>query len=134
MTTVFSSRHRTVVHLFVGFFLFYLTSLTPVLKLDVNSHTVVKAMPNQRQQLTNSQIDKALQELIEKYYFCVEQKGRGAMASNHEIFGIVRQESSEYESAIHQRLSDEEKIQELLDIAVAAIFGVASIRSGGVDW
>ena len=56
------------------------------------------------------------------------------MASNHEIYGIIRQETTEYEEAIHKRAPDGEKIEELLDIAVACLFGIASITSGGTDW
>jgi hypothetical protein len=52
----------------------------------------------------------------------------------HEIYGIIKQETSEYEEAIHKRLTDDEKVEELKDIAVAALFGIASIRTGGVDW
>lgn len=91
-------------------------------------------MANQRKQLSERELQQALKGVMEKYGYRIEQKGHGAMASNHEIFGIIKQETSEYEAAIHQRLSDEEKIEELKDIAVACIFGIASIQSGGVDW
>lgn len=91
-------------------------------------------MPNNRQQLKQIDLDRACLEVAEKLAYRAKQKGLGAMASSHEIFGIIVQETSEYEDAIHLRLSDDEKIGELMDIAVAAIFGIASIRTGGVDW
>lgn len=91
-------------------------------------------MPNQRLQLTDDVIEQAAAEAVKKLRFRVQQKGHGTFASNHEILGVVRQETTEYEDAIHKRMDQEAKVQELLDIAVAAIFGVASIRGGGVDW
>lgn len=91
-------------------------------------------MANQRHQLDIIDLKMAVEDVSEKLDYRAQQKGLGVMASNHEIYGIIRQETSEYEDAIHRRLSDEEKIEELKDIAVAAIFGIASIQSGGVDW
>jgi len=91
-------------------------------------------MANQRYQMTTGSLESALDEVAEKLEYRAAQKGLGAMASNHEIYGIIRQETSEYEEAIHKRLTDDEKVEELKDIAVAALFGIASIRSGGVDW
>ena len=89
---------------------------------------------NNRHQLTHENLQDAIASVGEKTGRRANQKGMGVMASNHEIFGIIKQETTEYEEAIHKKLSDEEKIEELKDIAVAAIFGIASIRSGGVDW
>lgn len=89
---------------------------------------------NQRQQLTDQQMESAIGEVLRKLTFRCKQKGMGTMASNHEILGIIAQEVREYDDAIHQRLSDAEKIEELKDIAVGALFGIASIQSGGVDW
>lgn len=91
-------------------------------------------MANQRHQLNIIDLQNAVEEVSEKLDYRAEQKGMGAMASNHEIYGIIRQETSEYEDAIHEHASDKDKIEELKDIAVAALFGIASIRSGGVDW
>jgi hypothetical protein len=91
-------------------------------------------MPNQRQQLTPEDLEAAVKEVRKMLDWRSLQKGLGTMASNHEILGIIRQETNEYEDAIHGRLSDGEKVHELTDIAVAALFGIASIRSGGVDW
>lgn len=91
-------------------------------------------MGNQRHRLTITDIDRAILDCSNKLYARIVEKGVGSFASNHEIFGIIKQETSEYENAIHQRASDSEKIEELLDIAVACLFGVASIKSGGIDW
>ena len=64
----------------------------------------------------------------------LKKKGHGAFASNHEIFGRALQELHEYEEAIHLRRTDTEKLGELSDVAVACIWGIASILAGGCDW
>ena len=69
-----------------------------------------------------------------KLVYRLQQKGMGSYASVHEILGILKQELEEYNDAVHQRTSENDKVEELKDIAVAAIFGIASIRSGGIDW
>ena len=91
-------------------------------------------MPNQRQQLSEEDLNNAANSVYAKTIMRAGQKGFGSMASNHEILGIIQQETSEYEDAVHKRHSDEEKIEELKDIAVACIFGIASIKTGGIDW
>ena len=91
-------------------------------------------MANVRHQLTNDDLIAALNSVGKKLMYRAEQKGLGCMASNHEIYGIIRQETGEYEEAIHKRMPQHEKVEELKDIAVAALFGIASIQSGGVDW
>lgn len=93
-----------------------------------------ESMGNQRHQLKTDDLDNALEAVKTKLMHRAASKGMGVMASNHEIYGIIRQETTEYEETIHRRLSDGAKIEELLDIAVAACFGIASIASGGTDW
>ena len=91
-------------------------------------------MPNKRQQLKDTDLEKAMVEVGAMLLSRAKQKGMGTMASNHEILGILDEELTEYRDAIHDKLGDEEKVSELIDIAVGALFGIASIRSGGVDW
>lgn len=64
----------------------------------------------------------------------IEEKGRGAFVSSHEILGILTEEMTEFTEAVHAKSSDEEKIAELTDIAVAALIGITSIRCGGTQW
>jgi len=87
-----------------------------------------------RTELTVAAIESSIEECTKKLFWRLKQKGRGCFASNHEIFGVIVQETSEYETAIHERVPDDEKIQELYDIAVAALIGAASIKSHGTDW
>lgn len=77
----------------------------------------------------------AVSELKEKLKFRVAQKGYSSYSSVHEILGLLTDELQEYRDEVHgNKLGREEQVQELLDIAVGAIWGIASIRSGGIDW
>lgn len=87
-----------------------------------------------RTELTVTAIESALEECTKKLFWRLKQKGRWCFVSNHEIFGVIVQETSEYETAIHERISPDAKIEELYDIAVAALLGAASIKSNGCDW
>jgi hypothetical protein len=87
-----------------------------------------------RQQVTGAEVEKGVQALRDKIYMRLEQKGYGAHASCHEVLGIITEEYKEYIDAVHLNASDEEKIEELLDIAVACVFGAVSIATGKVDW
>lgn len=89
---------------------------------------------NNRQQLQLDDLIGALDEVEEKLRFRANQKGLGTMASTHEILGIIEDEVQEYRDEVHAKSEGEKKIEELKDIAVAAIFGIASIKSGGIDW
>jgi hypothetical protein len=63
----------------------------------------------------------------------LEEKGYGSFASNHEIVGAMMEEVGEYTSAI-QRHNKEQEHKELLDVAVAAFFGIACQLQGTMDW
>lgn len=91
-------------------------------------------MANQRQQLMKSDLETAISAVAEKLAYRSQQKGMGTMASSHEILGIINEEVLEYQIEVHQNSDDTTKIEELKDIAVACIFGIASIQSGGIDW
>jgi NTP pyrophosphatase (non-canonical NTP hydrolase) len=56
----------------------------------------------------------------------IEKHGRGAYISNHETLGIVAEEYHELIDAVHQN-DPVDVANELMDIAVAALFGVASM-------
>ena len=99
-------------------------------------------MANKRFQLIQEDLDAALSDVGCKLLERAKQKGLGTMASNHEILGIIVDEVQEYRDEVHAKPSETcsqetikiRRIEELKDIAVAAIFGIASIESGGVDW
>ena len=89
---------------------------------------------NKRHQLTIDQLTEAINSVVEKLECRVGQKGLGSMASSHEILGILTDELAEFRDEVHQKSGADRKVAELIDVAVAAIFGIASIKSGGVDW
>lgn len=89
---------------------------------------------NTRHQITPEHFEAAISGVSKKLTYRIEQKGSGSMSSSHEILGIIVDEVEEYRDEVHSKSTAEAKIEELKDIAVAAIFGIASIQSGGVDW
>jgi hypothetical protein len=91
-------------------------------------------MANQRHQLTMTDLQAAAASVMDKTDYRARQKGMGVMSSGHEILGIIQEEVQEYQDEVHGKTNKEAKIEELKDIAVAAIWGIASIESGGVDW
>ena len=73
----------------------------------------------------------ALEDVAVKLYMRMATKGRRIFMSSHEVGGIIDEELMELKDAIQKN----EKIDdELLDIAVAAIWGYVSSKSGKMDW
>lgn len=63
----------------------------------------------------------------------LEEKGYESFASMHEIRGVIDEEVRELQDAMHEQ--DVEKIvHELKDVCVAAMFGLACIEAGTLDW
>lgn len=86
-----------------------------------------------RQEITQEQVNEGLTDFRKKMTIRLEQKGMGTLASSHEILGIINEEVYEMEMAVHK--NDLEGLQEeLLDIAVGAIFGYICLKNKTVDW
>jgi hypothetical protein len=86
-----------------------------------------------RKQLSESQIEKAVELTIDKLNYRLTQKGAGTFASRHEILGVITEEYNELVGASHGK--DHGRIvDELLDIAVGCIFAVACLNENTVDW
>lgn len=61
------------------------------------------------------------------------QKGHDGFSSTHEIFGVVHEEVQELGDAL--RANDNKEFrQELFDILVGCLFGIASIDAHTTDW
>jgi NTP pyrophosphatase (non-canonical NTP hydrolase) len=86
-----------------------------------------------RKQLNNDQINIGIDELIKKLYYRLEQKGYGTFSSRHEILGVVTEEYKEFIDAVHSKDYENMK-EELLDIAVACVFGFTCIDENIIDW
>lgn len=63
----------------------------------------------------------------------LDAKGKGTIASRHELLGLIQEEYHELTMAVHQ--GEPLHIHaELVDIAVACIFGIACIKAQAMDW
>ncbi len=84
-------------------------------------------------QLTQQQIDEAVEEFKAMLVYRLKQKGFGTFASTHEIAGVVDEEHREMMDAL--RANDIINFKaELIDIAVGAVFGVACVNAQTLDW
>ena len=72
-------------------------------------------------------LHRASQSVIRKMNERVDEKGNGLFVDKHQIYGIVAEELKELMDALHANDIEGMK-RELKDIAVAAIWGIASIE------
>lgn len=86
-----------------------------------------------REQLTRAEFKKAAMDVSAKLEQRLKEKGYGASVSRHEILGILEEEVMEFLHEVH-RGQPKGLQEELMDIAVAAIWGLASLQSGKADW
>jgi len=86
-----------------------------------------------RPQMSDNALDRAIEDILRKMSFRLEEKGRGIFLSSHEIEGIVGEEVREFQRAVEANKTDQQR-DELIDIAVSAILGIVSINSGKMDW
>jgi len=86
-----------------------------------------------RPQVTEEEVTEAVELIVAMLDYRLGEKGRGAYASRHECLGIIEEEIHELREAVRSgKITD--VASELIDIGVAAIFGVASIHAEKVDW
>lgn len=66
----------------------------------------------------------------------VKQRGGHTFASRHEILGQITEEFIELSEAVRTDKSEfrQHIRDELFDIAIASIWGIASIDTNSVDW
>jgi len=79
-----------------------------------------------RRQVSQQEIDMAIEVLRSRLERKLLKHGYGAYASPHEVLGIIVEEHKELVDAVHANDRDN-TIEELLDIAVGCVFGVASL-------
>ena len=87
-----------------------------------------------RPEICRDAIRAALNAVDAALWAELTKKGYGSFASTHEIDGVIEEEFNELKAAIHGNRPKEEIVAELIDIAVPAIFGIACIEEGAVDW
>lgn len=81
---------------------------------------------NERVQVDQKLIDEVVEHMAAKLLNRLAQKGRGSIISAHETLGILEEEFYELKMAVHGKVQSD-VIEELLDIAVGAVFGIASL-------
>jgi len=86
-----------------------------------------------RVQLNNDQINQGVDDVLKKLFYRLEQKGYGTFSSRHEILGVMAEEYKEFVDAIHSKNYDNMK-EEVLDLAVAAIFGYVCFEEKTIEW
>ena len=74
----------------------------------------------------------AIEDVKEHLHTCLKNNGMHVAVSPHEIYGLVQEEVSELLSEVHDN-DTENCIDELLDIAVAAVYGIVSLRTVNFD-
>ena len=93
---------------------------------------MARAVSSIRQAVKNQDISRGLLALHDKLIYRLETKGRGQYASRHEIFGILAEEMDEALDELREN-SEGGYVnfkKELLDVAVAAIFGYICLDGG----
>lgn len=81
-----------------------------------------------RIQVSPEAIEKGVTNLQEAIESALYTKGRGAFVSSHEAFGVIAEEVSELAEAL--RKGDAvEFAEEAVDVAIAAVFAVASLQA-----
>lgn len=80
---------------------------------------------NHQVDVEQEKIDVAAQNILNMLEYRLNQKGRGSYIGSHETLGIIAEEYDELKDAV--RSNDPQEVEkELIDIAVACIFGIAS--------
>lgn len=88
-----------------------------------------------RDLITDNSKDKALESLKKALEETLHEKGPHSYSSKHEILGIITEEYIELVDAVRENdTSHKHTREELLDIAVACVFGIACIDQWALDW
>jgi len=77
--------------------------------------------------LTFTQLQKKVQDRL-------NEKGNGIIISRHEMLGIIAEEYNELLRAVESGNLFIDVEDELVDITVAGIVSIASLKTGGVQW
>lgn len=86
-----------------------------------------------RPQITEDNINNTFTQIHNKTKYRLNEKGAGILISRHEMLGVITEEYTELCSAIENcDILDVE--DELVDITVAGIVSLASLKTGKVEW
>ena len=81
---------------------------------------------NERIPVMAADVEEAISDLIHELQRRLKQHGDGCFISSHEIRGAIDEEFDEYKEAVHKN-DEGTQYQELLDMGVGMLFGVASM-------
>lgn len=76
----------------------------------------------------DSEIQEALSALATALTKRLDLNGRDSFIGPHEILGVLREECREHEAEVHANSVDRQ-CEELLDISVTCVFGIASLKA-----
>lgn len=86
-----------------------------------------------RYEIDENKVSELLLWAEDKWNVKLVEKGKGIFVSSHEILGCLTEEVREFEEAV--RKNDLKDLHnELSDILVIALHGLASIESQKMDW
>jgi len=81
---------------------------------------------DQRRKFDLEEMDSIVEQLKTKILLSIDKHGDNTLASDAEIVGVLAEEQYELLKAVHEE-STRQVIEELYDIAVGAVVGIASI-------
>lgn len=85
-------------------------------------------MNRKRKPLTKKHIKSVFDRIKKQLSAKIAKRGMGRYDSVHEIYGIVAEEAYELLKATHEN-NNQEFVDELLDIAIGCLWGIASFQS-----
>ncbi len=86
-----------------------------------------------REQVSGEKVAFARNAVERKLMDRLNEKGWGTWSSRHELLGFLTEEYHEVVAAVQTESMDRIK-DELIDVAVGCIFGIACIDAGLLDW
>ena len=86
-----------------------------------------------RKAVTKEQIDKTVKKILEKLKYTLHKKGPLALVSRHEILGVLEEEIHELKSTCSENLLENFE-HELMDVVIAAIFGLICLQGDHLEW
>jgi NTP pyrophosphatase (non-canonical NTP hydrolase) len=87
----------------------------------------------ERENVQRADLNMAVGEVNRMMFQRLNDHGPGIFVSCHETLGVITEEYAELVGAVRSNDQDAQ-YRELVDIAVACLFGMASIRSGKMHW
>ena len=80
----------------------------------------------ERTYVSDEVINQTIGNVTNSLFRRLDKKGRGAYSSRHEALGVITEEFHELVNAARNDNNRQEFLDECMDVAVAAIFAIAS--------